>query len=1162
MVRRWGGRGGVVALVAISLLVAGCVAPSATTCEDGTLCSAAQVCAPAGGGCVDPAQVEACAAIADGEACLLRGIGTGTCVERVCVLGGCGNAEVEPGEACDDGNTTSGDGCRADCAKVEVCGDGVVDAGEPCDDANGNPVDGCDACVATAWSAEALLAGAVDGTAAALTSPGLMAVDRVGNVYIADASDRRVRKLAPDGTITTVAGTGELGDRGDGGAATAAQLAEPSGVAVDGAGNVFIADRGNHRIRKVDSEGVISTVAGSGVMGFDGDGGPATAAMLASPGGVGVDGLGALYIADTGNHRIRRVAPDGVITTFAGTGEPYNSADGGLATEASLRSPEAVFVDPAGAVYIADTGNHRVRVVGLDGIIWGAAGSGGESTLGDGGPALEALLEAPRGIAVDAQGTLYIADAFMQRIRMVGPDGIISTVAGTGVGGFGGDGGPSTAALVDAPAGVAVDIAGQLLIADTGNQRVRRVEAAGTIATVAGTGGDDGSSAVATTARLISPTDVAFDSAGALYVVDLDDNRVRRIATDGAITTVAGNGTAGPAGDGGPATAAQLSNPISIAIDSDGSIYIADSSNHRIRKVLADGTITTVAGTGAQGDSGDGGPATAAQLRYPYGVAVDQAGVVYIADTGNHRIRKVALDGTISAMAGTGAAGASSGDGGPATAARLWSPEGVAVDSGGVVYIADTSNRRVRKVGLDGIITTIAGTGTPGAAGDGGPATAAQLDGPADVAVDAAGNVYIADWLNYRIRKVALDGTISTAAGTGTPGRNGDGGSATVAQLTFPHGLAVDAAGALFIADWTGSRVRRVDPGGTVTTVAGAVDADGIGALDAAKLAGPVAIDRGPTFTLFAGGAFGLAQAIPVDGDRLESVAGRYPHDLATADLARYRADTFGSVEGVAYDGSVGDHGGFYLAETSASRLHLVTIADPDDSRTWTIAAIGDGAPGFADGPLATARFREPAGLLLDGRTLFVADRGNHVIRAIDLDAQRVTTIAGTPATLGFFGDDGAATDALLFAPSALALAPNGDLFIADSGNHRVRRVAAGSQLITTVLGDGVAASSGEGAPAWTFPVNDPRGLAVDTRGNLFVTSTTTVRLLPADAAGSVDGSGAVQTIYGAAPRDDFPAAATACLTAIAVVDAETVHTTDSCSGLLVELWRQPVVAP
>ena len=196
---------------------------------------------------------------------------------------------------------------------------------------------------------------------------------------------------------------------------------------------------------------------------------------------------------------------------------------------------------------------------------------------------------------------------------------------------------------------------------------------------------------------------------------------------------------------------------------------------------------------------------------------------------------------------------------------------------------------------------------------------------------------------------------------------------------------------------------------------------------------------------------------------------------------------------------------------------------------------------------------------------LYVADRGNHVVRAIDLDTGMVSTVAGTGATLGYFGDGGAATDALLYAPQALTkCGSSGDLYIADTGNHRVRRVEAGSGVITTVLGDGVAASSGQGTPATSFPVDTPMGLACDAAGNVYVASSTAVRLLPAsiglgESVGVVDGSGPVQTIYGSAPRDTFPASATSCLTAVLPIDETTLWTTDACSGLLVELWRQPV---
>ncbi|MEV0374913.1 RICIN domain-containing protein [Streptomyces sp. NPDC050636] len=286
------------------------------------------------------------------------------------------------------------------------------------------------------------------------------------------------------------------------------------------------------------------------------------------------------------------------------------------------------------------------------------------------------------------------------------------------------------------------------------------------------------------------------------------------------ISTVAGTGVAGFKGDNEPAVSAQLNRPYGIAVDSTGTLYFSDFYNHRVRKITTDGKVGTVAGTGAAGFSGDNGPAVSAQLNYPRAVAVDSAGTVYITDTNNHRVRKITTDGKISTVAGAGTAGFS-GDGGPATAARLHTPLGVAVDSTGVLHIIDHGNHRIRKMTVDGKISTVAGTGSGGFAGDGGPAVSAQLNGPHAVVVDGAGDLYIADYSNHRVRKITADGKISTVAGTGTAGFSGDDGPAASAQLNGPVGMVVDSTGILYIAEYSNHRVRKITADGKISTVAG-----------------------------------------------------------------------------------------------------------------------------------------------------------------------------------------------------------------------------------------------------------------------------------------------------------------------------------------------------
>ena len=602
------------------------------------------------------------------------------------------------------------------------------------------------------------------------------------------------------GIISTFAGNGLTGFPGDGGAGVDAQLRAPSGVAMDTYGNIYIADFYNNRVCKVDTYGMIATIAGTGTSGFGGDGGPATDAQLNTPSGVAVDSVGNVYIADTGNNRVRKVDTSGSISTIAGTGDRWFY----LENYPAIDSPMTVFdiaVDTYGNIYIADCINCRIRKVDAStGNISTIAGTGVPGFSGDGGPATDAQVNYPTGVAVESAGTVYIADTGNSRVRKVDTIGNISTIAGTGTSGDFGDGGLATDAQLGAPTGVAMDPYGNIYIADKGNNRVRKVALVnGFIFAVAGNGLVV-SNTVATQIPMFNPTFIYLDGNGRAYITEPSRGKVRMVDTSGNISTIAGTGTSGFSGDGGPATDAQLNTPSSVAVDSAGNVYIADRGNNCVRKVDTIGNISTIAGVDAQ-------------LNTPSGVAVDSAGNVYIADTGNNRILKVDTSGSISTIAGTGVPGFS-GDGGLATDARVNYPTGVAVDSAGNIYITDYGNNRVRKVDTSGSISTLAGTGdSEGFSGDGGAGVDAQLNAPSGVAVDTYGNIYIADTGNNRIRKVdALTGIISTIAGSNIQWFGGDGGLATAAQLNQPRDVAVDSAGNIYIADYANNRIRKMTP--------------------------------------------------------------------------------------------------------------------------------------------------------------------------------------------------------------------------------------------------------------------------------------------------------------------------------------------------------------
>src|SRR5262249_21573685 len=435
---------------------------------------------------------------------------------------------------------------------------------------------------------------------------------------------------------------------------------------------------------KVDSAGSMTLVAGNSRAGFSGDGGPATAAKLNAPGGMAFDSKGNLYIADTGNNRVRMVNSQVVISTFAGNGNagvPGFWGDGGLATDALIHSPVAIATDKNGNVYIVASADNTVRIVDPNGIISIFAGEGYRGYYGDSGQANSsgkanvAGITAPQDIWVNSDGTVLIADTGNASIRKVATDGTIKTISGIGL----------TAAIAQ---------------------------------------GDD----TATKLAMISPFGVTADSNGNVYVAELGTNRIRKIDSSGKITTAIGDGNRGFAGDGGPSDKVEMNQPTAVALDGSGNLYFADSWNNRIRK-LAGGTVTTVAGNGNVSYSGDGGPATRAQFNAPQGVAVDAAGNIYISDTQNNVVRRVATDGNITNFAGNASAG-SGGDGSSATGAQLSGPQGLAVDGAGNVFIADTQNNKIRKEATNRTISTLASNPT--------------FNLPYGLATDSAGNVYVA----------------------------------------------------------------------------------------------------------------------------------------------------------------------------------------------------------------------------------------------------------------------------------------------------------------------------------------------------------------------------------------------------------------------------------
>ncbi len=704
-------------------------------------------------------------------------------------------------------------------------------------------------------------------------APAMFTHDAQGNIYLVDEANFSIRKIdAKTGFITTVAGNGSRFPFVDGGSATASGLDDPRAIAFDKNNNLYISEFMGHRIRKVTPAGMISTVVGS-TAGFSGDGGLAINAKLNGPHAILTDADDNLYIADAGNRRIRKVnAQDQMISTIVGNGTQGFEGDGGLGLNAQLNFVMGLAFDSQGNLYLSDRDNHSVRkVTKTTGIISRVVGLAKGDFISSPGIKLatETGIREPYGIALDKQDNLYVVGAAYGLLGKVeAATGLMTTIAGGGT--YQALTGLSpTTIRYDGMAGVSIDAAGNpMFCANHGNFTIYKILPAPavdvtpptlTITTPTNTTNYTTNSALVevygTVADNIRPTHITVkDERGKVdgYIflgtgnenwntrlpLQLGSNVFTFTAWDIAgnakavtfvatyalptpstiLATIAGNRVAGFNVDTGSGLAAQLYSPEGIVVDNAGNLYVADKGNHRIRKITRAGLISTIAGNGQLGSSGDGGLAVNASLNGPSGVAVDAVGNVYFSDTNNHRIRKVDTAGILTTVAGTGVRGYG-GDGGTARQAQLNLPGGIALDKNGNLLIADTGNHRVRYVNLStGIITTVAGNGY-GAGGDGGPAIQAQLNAPVSVAADSAGNFYLTDTGNFQVRKVSSTGIISRFAGTGTKGYSGDSGPAHNAQFFDPKGITVDAAGNVYITDYY--RLRKVTPDGTVTTVVG-----------------------------------------------------------------------------------------------------------------------------------------------------------------------------------------------------------------------------------------------------------------------------------------------------------------------------------------------------